>query len=95
MAIRTFCDHCGNTCRSPNKFQFGPYAAQSVRDEISQAVAAYPGAIQAVLKQAQAQSNIMGSQPPKHPIKILDLCDICAPIWYERVDKLCRASDPE
>lgn len=36
--------------------------------------------------------------PDKHPqIKItdVDLCPTCVPIWFERVSRLCKASDPK
>lgn len=53
---------------------------------------AYAQGVSRIIQQAQAQQNV-GQQPPKQPPKIVDLCDTCAPIWYERVDRLCRASD--
>lgn len=33
MATRTFCDHCGNTVREPNRFTFGPVPVYRDEDE--------------------------------------------------------------
>lgn len=78
-------------------FVFGPQPLQinyEAEKEYAKTVAGMGGGIAQMIKQAQAQQNV-NKLPPLHPTKVVDLCDVCVPIWLERVDKLCRASDPE
>lgn len=97
MATRTFCDHCGNTCHNPKKFIFGPQMVRdSSKEELRQALemARITGVTDPNgLK--QAMQGIGQQVKPSHPTKVIDLCDTCVPIWLERVDKLCRASDAD
>lgn len=101
MATRTFCDHCGNTVRSPHQFQFGPKPVRDTSSEELQYALRMAriggfgdGAGSAGIKQAMA--GIGKPAPvPAHPTTTIDLCDVCIPIWLKRVSALCKASDPE
>lgn len=92
MATRIYCDHCGNTCRNPNVFYYGPAPLLSPSYQNVQAV--------------YVQGGLLGGgggfnmpNPPTPPalqnktsvvIESIDLCDRCVPIWMERVGKLTK-----
>lgn len=99
MATRTFCDHCGNTVRSPHKFQFGPKpvrdnSAEELQYTLEVARVGGFGGSSGSIKQAMAAIG-KPAPVPAHPTTTIDLCDACIPIWLKRVGALCKASDPE
>jgi hypothetical protein len=87
MATRTFCDHCGLKIPTPKRFFFGRY-----QDTIEAPQQGYAGSLGG--KQAIANQS---SRPAEryYPTIVVDLCEICAPIWYERAVNLTKATKEE
>ena len=86
MGTRIFCDHCGNTVTQVNRYGFGPMP-QYIPDYSNQQT----------IQRIQAQQSLIGIQyqalAPQTPIKDVDLCNTCVPIWMKRVEALCKNSD--
>lgn len=100
MATRIFCDHCGNTITKPNVFCYGPWSDVQVL--------AYGGnsggaAVGSASGGGSGSANWVGgtsnhtyqSVAPVLKLVKVDLCDVCVPIWLERVRNLTKASDPD
>jgi hypothetical protein len=94
MATRTFCDHCGLKIPTPKRFFFGRY--QDTTDTSQQGYAGSLGgqSVSQALKQAIVNQS---SRPAEryYPTIVVDLCEICAPIWYERAVNLTKATKEE
>jgi hypothetical protein len=103
MATRIFCDHCGLKIPLAKKFYFGRCESQP-----QQMITASTGLLgvgsYGIAQQAYAQQNVQYGQavnyptapvssPERHfPTVIVDLCDVCVPIWYERACNLTKAT---
>lgn len=103
MGTRRFCDHCGNTCRNPKVYSYGP-SANYIMQTTSLAYQNTMAAANAITFTGNAMYGSLGGSggsgayspaPPHISHTDVDLCDTCAPIWLERVRKLTAASDPE
>lgn len=110
MATRTFCDHCGNTVVNPTVLSFGPFKAalqqmreHSERTRVMEAAlqarqfagsgGGGAGNINVAVSPPGGQANTVAN--PQVVVTDVDLCLACVPIWFERVSKLCKASDPK
>ena len=106
MVTRTFCDHCGLKIPVANKFYFGRYSV--VETQPAQQLMYAGGGIgnhqwSTGGLQGQAAAPAYGSAPnypvpPSKPAEryfptvIVDLCEVCVPIWYERACNLTKAT---
>lgn len=53
------------------------------------------GYVQVVSVNAGVGAQKQAPSPTQIKVTDVDLCPACAPIWFERVSRLCRASDPK
>ena len=102
MATRIYCDNCGNTCRNPQKYCFGSYAAINYVHYVAKQVpyhATYP---QSPNVNMQANAGLLGATPTYSTVAttvatpelvVIDLCDHCTKIWMTRVENLTKVSD--
>jgi len=81
--ITITCDHCGNKIPKPNRFSFGPSPSRSYDEDEDETEEYSP---------KKRQKTAAVPLPKKETI---DLCNLCVPIWMDRVRKLTTASDPE
>jgi hypothetical protein len=81
MGMKMFCDHCGNTITSPNRFRFGPVRCNDDDDD------------EGWRTRRKAKAKPFTATTIK--IVEIDLCNACAPIWMTRVQNLTAESDPE
>jgi hypothetical protein len=103
MVTRTFCDHCGLKTPVVTKFYFGRYAPPA---EIQYVQAGPYGGGGGLLGGQQNAAygvgaylsppvqSVQTSKPTEryYPTVIVDLCEVCVPIWYERACNLTKAT---
>lgn len=89
MATRTFCDHCGNTVKTPNIFCYGPH--QAVKNEVNAAFNAMHSSHIGQMQIAGRATNNPALMMPE--LTQIDLCDTCVRVWMNRVTALTKTSD--